>query len=212
MLIMNTFNIAIIEDSFDIRENLYEYFHASPELNCVICSDSVESFLAYNSYSNAPDVILSDIGLPGKNGIEGIAMIKEKFPQADVVMFTVFNDRDQVFGSLCAGAVGYIVKGTPLEEIKSAIITIASGGSYMSSLIARKVIGFFAPSSVKSDKLTEREMEIVKLLAEGQSYKLMANELYLSVDTIRYHIKNIYKKLQVNSKAEVIHKLYKGNL
>ena len=209
---MNMIHVAIIEDTEDIRLNLCEYLQAAPEFNCVMCCDSVESFLDNNDYTALPDIILSDIGLPGKNGIEAIPFIKAKFPESDIVLFTVFNESEKVFKALCAGAVGYILKGTSLSEIKDALISIANGGSYMTPSIARNVISFFSPVTIQTEKLTERESEIVKALADGLSYKLIADKLSISLDAIRYHIKNIYKKLQVNSKAEVIRKVFRGEV
>lgn len=209
---MKTINFAIIEDTADIRENLYDYLQSVPGFNCVICSDSMEAFLENGDYDELPDVVLSDIGFSGMSGIEGIPHVKRKFPDTNIILFTVFNESDKVFKALCAGAAGYILKGAPLSEIKDAVIAIANGGSYMSPSIARKVINYFTPTVIYTEKLSERETEIVKALADGLSYKLIADKLALSVDAIRYHIKSVYKKLQVNSKAEVIRKVFRGEI
>ena len=207
---MKTINLAIIEDTADIRENLLEYFSNEVGFNCVMCEESVEAFMDNDKYEELPDVVLSDIGLPGKSGTEGIPLVKSKFPDADVILLTVFNEQDVVFKSLCAGATGYVLKGTPLSEIRDAIISVSRGGSYMSPAIARKVIGFFTPAKVSTETLTAKETEIVQALAEGLSYKLIADKCSIKMDTLRFHIKNIYKKLHVNSKAEVIRKVYRG--
>jgi len=207
---MKTINLAIIEDTADIRENLFEYFSNEIGFNCVMCEESVEAFMENESYDALPDVVLSDIGLPGKSGTEGIPLVKSRFPEADVVLLTVFNENEVVFKALCAGASGYVLKGTPLSEIRDAIVAVSRGGSYMSPAIARKVIGFFAPMSLSSQTLTGKETEIVKALADGLSYKMIADRCSIKLDTLRFHIKNIYKKLHVNSKAEVIRKVYRG--
>jgi DNA-binding NarL/FixJ family response regulator len=206
---MNKINLAIIEDTEEIRLNLQEFFSNEPGFNCIACVDNMEEFLEDEDYDALPDIVLSDVGLPGKTGIEGIALIRRKYPETEVVLLTVFNENDKVFSALRAGAAGYILKGTPLSEIRDALVTVFNGGSYMSPAIARKVISFFSPVHFKNERLTDRESEVVKALADGLSYKLIADKMNLSTDSIRFHIKNIYKKLQVNSKAEVIRKVYR---
>ncbi len=147
------------------------------------------------------------------NGIEGIKNIRTLFPDTDIIMLTVFSDSDKIFQSICAGATGYALKGTPMPEIHKAIMEIKAGGSYMSPSIARKVMDFFVPEKkFRSEGLTPKEKQIVEALTEGLSYKLIAAKLNLSMDTVRFHIKNTYRKLQVNSKAEVISKAYRGEI
>ena len=173
-----------------------------------------------------PDVILSDIGLPGMSGIDGMRLIKEEHPETDIIMLTVYNDWQKIFNSLRAGASGYLLKNTPLTEIKKAIETVRNGGSVMSPEIARKVMEHFSvgvhtdssPLGVQAERekpesvLTPKEKEIVIGLTDGLSYKLLADRMNISIDTIRFHIKNIYKKLHVNSKAEVISKSLRGEI
>jgi len=203
--------IAIIEDDQEIRTGLGKYFLSQPEFEKVLAVGSVEAFFESNVDFSKIDVVLTDIGLPGKSGIEGIKLIKEKNPQTDVIMITVFKDSDKIFKSLCSGATGYILKGTSFEEIKESILTILKGGSYMSPTIARKIVEYFNPlQKLTESKLTQREEQIVKGLVDGLSYKLIADRLTISVDTVRYHIKNIYTKLEVNSKSEVIAKFLKN--
>ncbi len=209
---MEKINLAIIEDTDEIRLNLQEFFSNQPEFNCISCAENMEDFLQDQDYTALPDIVLSDVGLPGMTGIEGIPLIRRKYPETEVVLLTVFNENDKVFSALRAGAAGYILKGTPLPEIKDALITVFSGGSFMSFPIARKVISFFSPVHVKNEKLTERETEVVRALADGLSYKMIAEKVFLSTDAIRFHIKNIYRKLHVNSKAEVIRKVYRGEV
>jgi DNA-binding NarL/FixJ family response regulator len=154
-----------------------------------------------------------DIGLPGMSGIDGMKLIKQDYPDVDIVMLTVYNDADKIFQSLCAGATGYLLKNTPLEEIKEGIELLTRGGSPMSPQIARKVIDFFGSEKKKvASPLSEKEKEIVVGLVDGLSYKLIADRMSISLETVRFHIKNIYRKLHVHSKAEVISKSLKGEI
>jgi len=207
------FDIAIIEDVEDIRNNLKDYFDIRPEISAVYAYDSMEAFFGHSSLKGIPDIALCDIGLPGMNGIEGIKMIKSIAPETDIIMLTVFSDTEKIFQSLSAGATGYVLKNTPLPEILKAILDIRAGGSYMTPSIARKVIDRFVPDKINfGEKLTTKEKHIVEALTDGLSYKLIAAKLNISMDTVRFHIKNIYRKLHVNSKAEVIGKAYRGEL
>jgi len=206
-------SVAIIEDVDDIRTNLREFLEGQDEISSALAFESMEEFFAQGSIKNPPDIVLSDIGLPGMNGIEGISMIRNLFPDTDIIMLTVFSDGDKIFQSICAGATGYALKGTPMPEILKAILEIKAGGSYMSPSIARKVINHFVPDRrVRGEILTPKEKSIVEALTEGLSYKLIADKLFISMDTVRFHIKNIYRKLHVNSKAEVITKAYRGEI
>ncbi len=206
-------HIAIIEDIEDIRENLNEYLNEQEDIASVLAVESMEAFFEQVRHTPPPDVVLNDIGLPGINGIEGIKMIRQRFPETDIIMLTVFSDNDKIFQSICAGATGYALKGTPLPEIYKAIVEIKAGGSYMSPSIARKVMNYFVPQQkFKTEALTLKEKEIVEALTEGLSYKLIADKLSISMDTVRFHIKNIYRKLHVNSKAEVIGKAFRGEI
>jgi DNA-binding NarL/FixJ family response regulator len=210
---MKKIKIAIIEDIKDIRDSLSEYFAQQPEMECIIVSDSVEAFFKQVDSTSRPDLVLTDIGLPGMNGIEGMKKIKTQWPDTDIIMLTVFKDNDKIFKSICAGATGYLVKDTPLVEIKKAIIEIHNGGSYMTPSIARRVMEYFSPVKRDADDpLTQKEKQIIMALTEGLSYKLIGEKLLITIDTVRFHIKNIYRKLQVNSKAEVISKALKGEI
>jgi len=209
--------LGIIEDDKDIRTGLQKYLSHQSNLLCDVAAGSVEEFLEKTRDTELPDVILSDIGLPGMSGIDGIRLLKEKDPEVDIIMVTVYNDWQKIFDSLKAGASGYLVKNTPLTEIKKAIETVHNGGSVMSPEIARKVMEFFNPSPSQQEKagdavLTPKEKQIVIGLVDGLSYKLLADRMDVSIDTIRFHIKNIYKKLHVNSKTEVISKSLRGEI
>ncbi len=206
-------SVGIIEDIDDIRNSLKEFFSLQENIYCEAACLSVESFLKEcdNGDGVNPDVILLDIELPGISGIGGMPQILNKCPDTDIIMLTVYEDNDKIFRSLQAGATGYLLKATPLKQIKTAIEEIYSGGSPMSPSIARKVLRYFTPKkkNTLTDTLTTKEKEIVHYLVDGKSYALIAKALGNSIETIRYHIKNIYKKLRVKSKAELISKNYK---
>lgn len=209
--------VGIVEDDKDIRLGIQKYLSHQKEFLCEIAAESVEEFLAKTKQGEFPDVILSDIGLPGMSGIDGMRLIKEEHPDVDIVMLTVYNDWQKIFDSLRAGASGYLLKNTPLTDIKKAIETVRAGGSVMSPEIARKVMEYFSTPSTIEQKtpesvLTPKEKEIVIGLVDGLSYKMLADRMDISIDTIRFHIKNIYKKLHVNSKAEVISKSLRGEI
>ena len=200
--------LGIIEDQAAIREALCEYLGAQPEFDCVLCAASHEEFMAgLPGLATPPTVVLSDIGLPGRSGIEGLAVLRQVLPQAEVLMLSVYTDAERVFEALRQGAVGYLEKNTPLPMLKEHLLQVAAGGSPMSPSVARHVTRYFAPRPVvPGDSLTPREHEIVRGIEDGLSYKLIAERLHLSIDTVRSHIRQVYRKLQVNSKAEIMAK------
>jgi len=206
--------VAIVEDDSFVRESLQEFINSQQDMQCEIAKDSVESFLYSLDKNNIPDIILMDIGLPGMSGISGIKLVKEKYPDVNILMLTVYYDSNKIFQSLCAGASGYLLKNTPFNEIKKAIGIIYSGGAYMSPQIARKVVDYFraGKKNEKDTSLTAKEKQIVLALVDGMSYKMIAEQENITIDTVRSHIKNIYKKLHVHTKAEVIKKSLEGEI
>jgi len=206
---------GIVEDNKKIRDLIQRYLDMQDELSCPLAVDSVEKMTDYLEEQEAPDVILMDIKLPGMSGIEGMGLIKEKYPDIDIIMLTVYHDSHKIFKALRAGASGYLLKHTSLPEIKESILKLLDGGAPMSPQIARKVISHFQEEKSKGNKdsdLTPREHDIVNGLVDGLSYKMIAGRYDISIDTVRAHIRNIYRKLHVNSKAEVIAKSLKGEL
>jgi DNA-binding NarL/FixJ family response regulator len=203
-------NIAIVEDNKVIREGLQLYFESDSEFKCEIAVDSVESFLKNVNFISELDVVLLDINLPGMTGIEGIRHIKHQFPDVYVIMLTIYKDKEHVFDALKEGSDGYLLKHTPLNEIKEGLLQILQDGAPISPIIARKVISYFNPQkNVKEngfEELSAREIEVLQALSEGLQCKNIADKLFVSIDTIRYHTKNIYKKLQVNSKLGAVKK------
>lgn len=207
-------NVAIIEDDEEIREGIQKYLNRQPGFSCRIAEESVEAFLAQEEEVLWPEVMLMDIGLPGMSGIDGIKLIKQQNPEIDIVMLTVYHDSHKIFEALRAGASGYLLKNTPLTEIKEAIEQLNAGGAPMSPQIARKVIEHFNPANKPGPQspLTAKEKELVVGLVDGLSYKMIAERMNISVETVRFHIKNIYQKLHVHSKAEVITKSLRGEI
>ena len=207
-------NIAIVEDDVTIRNAIKEYLDSNENLSCNMAYESVESLLSELKNENKPNIILMDIGLPGMSGISGIKLIKEKYPDINTIMLTVYHDTHKIFQSLCAGASGYLLKNTPFSEIKKAIEIVNDGGSTMSPQIARKVFEHFQTGEkINHDStLTNKEKIVVSCLVDGLSYKMIATQQNVSVETIRSHIKNIYKKLHVHRKAEVIKKSLTGEI
>lgn len=207
--------VGIVEDNIKIRDLIQKFLDMQETISCKAAMDSVEDMLEYLEENEVPDIMLMDIQLPGMSGIEGISIIKEKYPDVEIIMLTIYHDSHKIFNSLMAGASGYLLKHTSLPEIKESIETLAQGGAPMSPQIARKVIQHFSEQEQKKkpeSNLTPREQDVVNGLVDGLSYKLIADRFDISIDTVRAHIRNIYKKLHVNSKAEVIAKSLKGEI
>jgi len=203
--------LAIIEDQITIREALSDYLGTQPEFECVLVAASVEDFLRrLPGLPVPPALVLSDIGLPGKSGIEGIPLILAQVPGAQVLLLSVFSDAARVFEAICAGAVGYLTKNTPLPQLKLHLLEVAAGGSPMSPGVARFVLQAFRQqppvlvAAGPDQRLTPREQEIVAAVGQGLSYKVVAERLFISFDTVNNHIRAIYKKLHVRSKGELL--------
>ncbi|MDP3582853.1 MAG: response regulator transcription factor [Ignavibacteria bacterium] len=202
--------VVITEDNNTIREGLAALINGTPGYSCVGAFSECESFLAKIPTLPA-DVVLMDIGLPGMSGIDGIVKAKKMRPELNILMLTVYEDSQTVFKALCAGACGYLVKKTPPARLLEAIKDANDGGAPMSSLIARQVIDVFKQtqgkqSDEKDAELSAREKEVLTSLSDGNNYQEIADRLFISVDTVRHHIKNIYRKLHVHSQSEAVAK------
>ncbi|UFH52840.1 response regulator transcription factor [Spirosoma sp. KNUC1025] len=226
----NSIRLIYYEDNRDLREGISFLLQATPGLdllgafpNCRNLTDEIRTL--------RPDVVLMDIDLPGISGIEAVPLVKAASPQTQVLMLTVFDNEEKIFQAIRNGASGYLLKHTPPLEIIAAIFDIHRGGSPMTANVARQVLRFFQqqnalppiattvreslpePKPEADDyKLSARELDIVKGLVAGFSYKLIADDLHISIDTVRSHIRHIYDKLQVNSKTEAILKAMREGL
>lgn len=209
--------IAIVEDNVKIRDLIQQFLNMQEDMECRNAFSSVENQLGVMREGDMPEIVLMDIDLEGMSGIDGMKLIKSKYPDVEIIMLTVYHDSHKIFNSLRSGASGYLLKHTSLPEIKDAIDVVLQGGAPMSPQIARKVITHFSDGSTTDEEkpdsgLTMREQEIVVGLVDGLSYKMIADRMDISIDTVRAHIRNIYKKLHVNSKAEVIAKSLRGEI
>ena len=206
----NVIKTAVVEDMRDIREGLITLIDFTEGFKCTGGYRSMEEAIP-KIRGNVPDVLLSDIGLPGMNGIEGIKIIKEEFPQMTILMLTVYDDDERIFDALCAGASGYLLKRTSPENIREAV----SGVAPMSPEVASRVISLFRdirpPEKVDYD-LTPHETRLLKLLVAGHNYTTAAVELGVSYNTIKFHMRHIYEKLQVHSKSEAVAKALQSRL
>jgi DNA-binding NarL/FixJ family response regulator len=206
--------VAIIEDERDIREGLGMLIGYTDGFECVGKYGSMEEAVPSIRH-RTPDVVLSDIGLPGMDGIEGVKILKEKYPAMTILMLSVYDDNERIFDALCAGAVGYLLKKTPPAKLIDSLKDAIGGGSPMSPEIARKVVALFRdfrpPEKVDYD-LSPHEERILKLLVEGHSYKTAAAKLNVTTSTISFHLNNIYEKLQVHSKSEAVAKALQHRL
>jgi len=204
-------NVAIVEDQKEIRDMLVILIQGSIGFNCVGSFENAEQAIDEIPHLNA-NVVLVDIHLPKQNGIECVYHLKQLCQNTQFVMCTSIEDSETIFSALKAGANGYLVKSTSPAKLLESIIEVANGGSPMSSSIARKVIESFQPDKKKLNKnlelLSSREQEIITMLSKGLRYKEIAEKLFLSTETVRTHIRNIYEKLQVNSRTEALNKVF----
>ena len=206
---MNVIRVAIIEDDNDIRQLLQLIIDKSPGFSCMMAYDSCEVGIP-EVLQHKPDILLMDIDLPGMNGIEGIQLIRQSNQDMTILMLTIHTESDVVFDCLCAGANGYLVKGIAPTSLLSSIEEAYNGGAPMSPSIAAKVVKHFHRS--QNHGLTERELEVLKLLTEGENYATIGEKLYISKNTVKGHIKNIYSKLHVNTRAEAVLKAYQTRI
>jgi DNA-binding NarL/FixJ family response regulator len=205
--------IAIVEDNNTLRKSLAHLFDNTEGMKCVASLSNLMNVVSEFRKAQ-PDIVLMDIGLPNISGIEGVRTVKENFHNIQVLMFTVFDEDEKIFEAIEAGASGYILKKSSPEEITDAVISLHHGGAPMSASIARKVIQSFQrnPSSNKDTyQLTTRENEILYSLVDGLSYKKLAEKYFISISTVRTHIRHIYEKLHVNSKAQAVARILKNN-
>ncbi|MHB1688191.1 MAG: response regulator [Ignavibacteriaceae bacterium] len=204
--------VAIIEDHKEFRESIYYILQSTEGFRCVGKYNSVEEALPSMP---KPDVVLLDINLPGMSGIEGIEKIKKIYPDTKVVMLTVFDDNRNIFHAILSGADGYILKKTPPLRLIQAVEDAAAGGSPMTPTIAKQALELFknyVPHKSEDDLLTNREHEILSLIVDGLENDEISTKLFISLQTVRNHIRHIYEKLHVHSKSQAVVKAIKEGI
>lgn len=202
--------VSIVEDIDDVRNSLQRLIESAPGFLCLSTYSNAEDALKNLPQIN-PDIVLMDVNLPGMSGIDCIKKVKTVAPQIQFLMFTIYEDSEQVFDALSAGASGYLLKKTPKEKILEALTELYEGGSPMSAHIARKVVGYFQRKKEIKDTealLSPREKEVLELLSKGFLYKEIADRLNIATGTVRQHIHKIYEKLHVENRTEAVNKFF----
>ena len=211
----SSIRVVVFEDNRSLRTGLFELINASPGFQCVGAFENCNNVLSQLDRTK-PDIVLMDIGMPGIDGIQAVRMIREIHPDMKILMQTVFEDNDKIFQSILAGASGYLLKNSIPGRLLDAIREIHEGGAPMSPSVATKVLGMLSDGQANpkntSFNLTGRETEILSCLVDGMSYKRIAETCFISVDTVRGHIRSIYDKLHVHSKSEAVAKAIRRNI
>jgi DNA-binding NarL/FixJ family response regulator len=207
----NQISMSVVEDMDEVRQKIKRIIDESEEFICLSTYGNAEKALE-ELPRLSPDIVLMDINLPGMSGIECIKEVKKKCPQIQFMMFTIYENSEQVYEALAAGANGYLLKQTPPEEILRALKELYEGGAPMSTHIARKVVSFFQKENKNnpdhSADLSKREKQVLELLSKGFLYKEISDQLFISTGTVRQHIHKIYEKLHVQNRTEAINKFY----
>ncbi|MEI7472951.1 MAG: response regulator transcription factor [Chitinophagaceae bacterium] len=207
-------SIGIIEDNDVLRSSLQLLFENSGRFQVAFSLHDARNLLAETEL-HMPRLLLMDIDMPGINGIDAVKLVKKDFPTVDIIMFTVFEDDEKIFRSVMAGASGYLLKKIPPEKLLEALDDFVQGGAPMTGSIATRVLEMFRKQTQQTAatfNLSARELEILTSLSSGKTYRLIAGERFLSVETVRSHVKNIYEKLHVHSKAEAVAKAFREKL
>ena len=200
--------VAVIEDRREIGDGLAALINGTEGYCCTGAFRSMEQALA-GIGASLPDIVLVDIGLPGMSGIDGIRFLKERYPALQFLILTIYDDDERIFEALCAGACGYLLKRTTPARLLESLKEVSEGGAPISPEVARRVIRLFheiRPAKQADHQLTPHQTRLLKLLADGHNYKTAAAELGVTVDTIGFHLRHIYQKLQVHSKSEAVAK------
>lgn len=208
--------VMLVEDLREVREGLTMLINGTPNFRCESSHRTMEDALARLDGARPPDAILTDLGLPGMSGIDGIRILRARLPDVPILALTVYDNDDNIFAALCAGASGYLLKNTPPTRLLESLRDAIDGGAPMSPEVARRVVKLFRAFQPTPERaacrLTPQETELLKLLVEGHHYKTAAHELGITVNTVSFHLKNIYAKLQVHSKTEAVAKALREGL
>ncbi|RQO31045.1 DNA-binding response regulator [Taibaiella sp. KBW10] len=212
---MKKTRVSIIEDNTVFRDTLMQYISLQEEFELGVRFSAVRPFLdeLMGRYEGQTHILLLDVGLPDISGLEAIPLIIEKMPDINIVMLTTYEEEDVILKALCSGACSYISKTASMSDIVSALYIVGEGGSYMSPSIAREIVTYLMGGRVsKATILTSRQREILQRLVDGKTYDVIGTELFVSVETVRSHVKKMYKILQVNNKTEAIAKYMRGEI
>ncbi len=206
--------LAIVEDDPNIVKSFKTHFDHSEKFSVVFETNEVERLVKFSKTNANIDVIILDLNLPFLNGIDGLPKIRKAFPNAKIVIHTIVMDNDRIFQAISRGAIGYLVKGISFDDIEEKLINcIEEGGSPLSASIARRIIGYFqnpGKSQKENEKLTDIETKLIRFLIDGLTYNQIASNMNITIHGVRYHIMNIYKKLEVNTRHQIV-SIYKGN-
>lgn len=207
------YQLAIVEDDPNIVKSFRTHFDHSEKFSVVFETNEVERLVKFSKTNANIDVIILDLNLPYLNGIDGLPKIRKAFPHAKIVIHTIVIDNDRIFQAISRGAIGYLVKGISFDEIEEKLINcIEEGGSPLSASIARRIIGYFqnpGKSQKESEKLTDIETKLIRFLIDGLTYNQIASNMNITIHGVRYHIMNIYKKLEVNTRHQIV-SIFKG--
>lgn len=206
--------VAVVEDNREIREGLESLISGADGFTCTGAFRTMEDALAAIPQA-APDIVLLDLGLPGMDGIEGAAILKERFPMIEIVVLTVYRDDERIFRALCAGASGYLLKNTTSSRLVECLREVSEGGAPMSPEVARRMLNLFRdfrPPPQAGYDLTPHERRLLGMLVEGHTVSSAAAELGVSANTVKFHVKHVYEKLQVHSKSQAVAKALRERL
>ncbi|GAB3873926.1 response regulator transcription factor [Hymenobacter segetis] len=208
---MDLITLAVVEDDAVLVKVLRAYFAQQPDIRLVFVAARVEDLLEELDEGLLPRVLLLDIGLPGLSGTEALPLLKDKYPALEVIMFTAYDDIEHIYQALCCGATGYLTKGSPLDQLGPAVREVARGGAPMSRAVSRKVLGHFRPTpTTHTALLTPREQQVLQGIVDGLSDKEISTRLDLSTLTVRTHVKHVYRKMQVNSRTQLLSQHLRG--
>ncbi len=210
----NKIRVSIFEDNTHLRDSLSFLVNISDQFECLHAYPDTKNIVS-NLEKHTPEVIIMDIEMPGMNGIDATRLVKQHFPNIRVMIFTVFDDDEKIFQSLCAGGSGYLLKSSSPEQVLQGLKDVHNSGASLSPAVAERMVKFFQNnvSYTSADySLTAREKELLLQMVEGKSYKMISDAMTVSLETVKYHIKNIYRKLHVNSSSEAVVKAIRQNI
>ena len=207
-------SVVIFEDNSHLRESLKLLVNTSDQFICVSSFPNTRNIIQ-NLTASTPELVIMDIEMPGMNGIEATHLVKQHFPNIRILILTVFDDADKIFNSLCAGGSGYLLKSSTPEQVLQGLVDVHNSGASLSPSVAEKMVSFFQnniPFNTEDYNLTAKEKELLHHMVDGKSYKMISDAMKISLETVKYHIKNIYRKLHVNSSSEAVVKAIRQNI